>query len=278
MRVSGEAVRKQAAALETALRVPQVRGAWGEASLRRIAEISGLVEHCHFETQTTYTSSDGRRLRPDMRVDLAGDRVVFVDSKVPLAAVLEACQADDEEQQTMHLRHFAKNVRAHIDQLSAKEYWALDAGSPEFVVLFLGSDEFYRLALEQQPDLHEYAASRRITLAGPGLLIPLLQIISHGWRQSQLAESAAEVSALGRELYSRLATLGAHFEKLGSAINSTVRNYNAAVGTLEARVLVSARRFHALKVSTDDLPRLGTVDEGVRVPVAPELVESPDAG
>ena len=278
VRVSGEAVRKQAAALETALRVPQVRGAWGEASLRRIAEISGLVEHCHFETQTTYTSSDGRRLRPDMRVDLAGDRVVFVDSKVPLAAVLEACQADDEEQQTMHLRHFAKNVRAHIDQLSAKEYWALDAGSPEFVVLFLGSDEFYRLALEQQPDLHEYAASRRITLAGPGLLIPLLQIISHGWRQSQLAESAAEVSALGRELYSRLATLGAHFEKLGSAINSTVRNYNAAVGTLEARVLVSARRFHALKVSTDDLPRLGTVDEGVRVPVAPELVESPDAG
>ena len=278
VRVSGEAVRKEAASLATALRAPHVRGAWGESSLRRIAEVAGLVEHCHFETQTSYTSSEGNRLRPDMRIDLDGGRAVFVDSKVPLSAVLEACQAEDEEERAAHLRRFVRHVRTHIDQLSAKEYWALDAGSPEFVVLFLGSDEFYRLALEQQPTLHEYAAARRITLAGPGLLIPLLQIISHGWRQSRLAESATRISALGRELYSRLATLGSHFEKLGASINGTVKNYNAAMGTLESRVLVSARRFRALDVSMDELPRLSSVDEGVRTPVAPELAAPPEAG
>ena len=197
---------------------------------------------------------------------------------MPLSAVLEACQAEDEEERAAHLRRFVRHVRTHIDQLSAKEYWALDAGSPEFVVLFLGSDEFYRLALEQQPTLHEYAAARRITLAGPGLLIPLLQIISHGWRQSRLADSATRISALGRELHSRLATLGSHFEKLGASINGTVKNYNAAMGTLESRVLVSARRFRALDVSMDELPHLNSVDEGVRAPVAPELTAPPEAG
>ena len=268
VRVSGEAVRKEAASLASALRAPHVRGAWGESSLRRIAEVAGLVEHCHFETQTSYTSSEGNRLRPDMRIDLDGGRAVFVDSKVPLSAVLEACQAEDEEERAAHLRRFVRHVRTHIDQLSAKEYWALDAGS----------DEFYRLALEQQPTLHEYAATRRITLAGPGLLIPLLQIISHGWRQSRLADSATRISALGRELYSRLATLGSHFEKLGASINGTVKNYNAAMGTLESRVLVSARRFRALDVSMDELPHLNSVDEGVRAPVAPELTAPPEAG
>ncbi len=273
VRISGDAVRKEATSLAMALRNPQVRGAWGESSLRRVVEISGLVERCHFDTQTSYSTPDGDKYRPDMRVSLADGRVIFVDAKVPLAAVLEAYQADDEEERAAHLRRFARHVRTHIDQLSAKQYWALDVASPEFVVLFLGSDEFYRLALEQQPDLHEYAAHRRITLASPGLLIPLLQTISHGWRQTQLAESAAEVSALGRELHSRLSTLGSHFEKLGTALNNSVKHYNAAVGTLESRVLVSARRFQKLAVTTDDLPSLGTITESTRTPVAPELSE-----
>ncbi|MDO5067664.1 MAG: DNA recombination protein RmuC [Propionibacteriaceae bacterium] len=272
VRLSGEAVRKETQALVTALRNPQVRGTWGETSLRRIVEVAGMVEHCHFDTQTTHTTDDGRRLRPDMRVDLADGRAVFVDSKVPLAAVIDACQAETEEDRSAQLRRFLRHVRTHIDQLSAKEYWALDVGSPEFVVLFLGSDEFYRLALEQDPGLHEYAARRRITLAGPGLLIPLLQTISHGWRQSRLAESAAQVSALGRELHSRLATLGAHFDKLGSSLGTAVRSYNSAVGALESRVLVTARRFERLQVATDELPQPRAVEEGVRQPVASELV------
>lgn len=271
VRVSGEAVRKEAASLATALRAPQVRGAWGEASLRRIVEISGMIERCHFDTQPTYTSADGNRQRPDLRVDLADGRVVFVDSKVPLVAVLEACQAEADEDRAAHLRRFAQHVRTHIDQLSAKEYWALDASSPEFVVLFLGSDEFYRLALQEAPDLHEYATKRRVTLAGPGLLIPLLQTISHGWRQARLAESAAEVSSLGRELHTRLSTLGAHFEKLGNSLNGAVKHYNSAVGTLESRVLVTARRFQALEVTTDDLSAPRILEEGVRKTVAPEL-------
>ena len=272
VRQSSDAVRKEAQSLATALRNPQVRGTWGETSLKRIVEISGLVDRCHFETQTTYTTDDGQRLRPDMRVDLADGRVVFVDSKVPLAAIIEACQAETEEGRSAQMRRFSRHIRTHIDQLSSKEYWALDAGSPEFVVLFLGSDEFYRLALDQEPGLHEYAAARRITLAGPGLLIPLLQTISHGWRQSRLAESAAQVSALGRELHSRLSTLGTHFDKLGSSLGTAVRSYNAAVGALESRVLVTARRFEALQVATDGLTQPRAVEEGVRQPVASELV------
>lgn len=272
VRQSGEAVRKEAQSLATALRNPQVRGAWGESSLRRIVEISGMVEHCHFETQTSYTTDDGQRFRPDMRVDLADGRAVFVDSKVPLAAVIEACQAETEEDRSAQLRRFSRHVRNHIDQLSGKEYWALEAGGPEFVVLFLGSDEFYRLALDQEPGLHEYAASRRITLAGPGLLIPLLQTISHGWRQSRLAESAAQVSALGRELHARLSTMGSHFDKLGGALSTAVRSYNSTVGALESRVLVSARRFETLQVTTEELSTPRVLEEGVRQPVAPELV------
>jgi DNA recombination protein len=272
VRVSGEAVRKEAHSLATALRKPQIRGAWGESSLRRIVEIAGMVDRCHFDTQATYTTTEGQQLRPDMRVSLADGRVVFVDSKVPLEAVIEAYQADGDAERDEQLRRFARHVRTHIDQLSAKEYWSLDAGSPDFVVLFLGSDEFYRLALEQQPDLHEYAVRRNITLAGPGLLIPLLQTISHGWRQARLAESAAEVARLGQTLHERLGKLGDHFAKLGSALNTTVRHYNSAVGTLESRVLVSARRFRDLDVTTADIPPLNPVETSPRRPVAPELV------
>ena len=279
VRSSGEAVRKEAHALATALRQPQVRGAWGEASLRRIVEISGMVERCHFDTQTTYTTPEGERRRPDLRVSLADGRAVFVDSKVPLEAVLAAYQADSDAARGEQLKRFARHVRTHIDQLSAKEYWALDAGSPEFVVLFLGSDEFYRLALEQEPGLHEYAAQRHITLAGPGLLIPLLQTISHSWRQARLAQSAAEVVKLGRELHERLKKLGQHFTQLGSALNATVKHYNSAVGTLESRVLVSARRFQALDITTADIPTLAPVETSPRTPVAPELIgDSTPAG
>lgn len=269
---SGEAIRKEASSLSTALRTPNVRGAWGEQSLRRIVEISGLVARCDFDDQTSY-SADGDRFRPDMRINLADGKVVFVDSKVPLKAVLDAYNTEDQEQQRAHLATFARHVRGHIDDLSGKNYWQLEAGSPEFVVLFLGSDEFYRLAQEQQPDLHEYAARLNVMLACPGTLIPLLHIVAHGWKQAALAESAADISKLGRELYDRLATLGDHFDKLGRSLTSTVGNFNKAVGALESRVMVSARRFRDLAVTQQELPPLSPVDTTSRLIGVPEMLE-----
>ncbi|HMR48346.1 MAG TPA: DNA recombination protein RmuC [Arachnia sp.] len=269
---SGESIRKEALSLATALRTPQVRGAWGEQSLRRIVEISGLRARCDFDDQHTYTASDGSRFRPDMRVNLPDSRVVFVDSKVPLAAILDAYNTEDEAAQRDHIARFAKHVRTHIDQLGAKSYWQLDLRSPDFVVLFLGSDEFLRLALEAIPDLHDYAATRDVILASPGLLIPLLRTISHGWRQSELAESASEVIRLGRELFDRLVTLGGHVDKLGRALTTSVRAYNSAVSSLESRVMVSARRFNDLRVTDAELGALTPVDEPVRDAAVPEML------
>lgn len=273
VRESGETIRKEALALSSALRTPQVRGSWGEQSLRRIVEISGLSARVDFDDQQTYTDDLGDRYRPDMRINLADGKVVFVDSKVPLAAVLEAYNTEDPAQQSSHLALFAKHVRTHIDQLSSKNYWQLDLASPEFVVMFLGSDEIYRLALEQQPDLHEFAARKNVMLSSPGTLIPLLQIVAHGWKQAGLAESAARVAKLGRELHQRIATMGEHFDKLGRSINGTVSNFNKAVGTLETRVMVSARRFADYGVTENGIDAIPTVDATVREAAVPEMLD-----
>ncbi|MFV0429128.1 MAG: DNA recombination protein RmuC [Arachnia sp.] len=274
VRQSGETLRKETMSLSNALRTPQVRGSWGEQSLRRIVEISGLTERCDFDDQQTYTDSEGeKRYRPDMRINLADGHVVFVDSKVPLAAVLDAYNTEDDAEQRAHLAKFAKHVRKHIDDLSGKNYWQLDQGSPEFVVLFLGSDEFYRLALEHMPDLYDYANRRNVSLASPGTLIPMLQIVAHGWKQVGLAESAAKVSKLGRELHERLATLGEHFDKLGRSVANTVKHYNGAIGALESRVMVSARRFTELGVVDSQIPTLSRVDQVPREQAVPELLD-----
>jgi len=276
VRLSGDAIRRETLSLSNALRTPQVRGAWGEQSLKRIVEISGLTARCDFDAQATYTSDDGR-FRPDMRINLPAGKVIFVDSKVPLSAVLEAYNTEDEDAQRAHFKTFAAHVRKHIDDLSGKHYWQLDLGSPEFVVLYLPSDEFYRLALEQEPALHEYATRRQIVLASPGLLIPQLQIVANGWQQVSLAETAGQVSKLGRELYERLATLGQHFDKLGRSLGSAVTHYNRAVGAVETRVMVSARRFKDFGVTTGEpLPGLSPVTETPREIAVPEMLEFED--
>lgn len=272
VRQSGEAIRRETLSLSNALRTPQVRGAWGERSLKRIVEISGLTERCDFDTQHTYTSEDGL-FRPDLRVNLPAGKVIFVDAKVPLAAVLEAYNTEDEALQKTHFATFAKHVRTHIDQLSGKNYWQLDLGSPEFVVLYLPSDEFYRLAMEQMPDLHEYATRKHVVLASPGLLIPQLQIVANGWKQVALAETAGEISKLGRELYERLATLGQHFDKLGRSLGSAVTNYNKAVSSLESRVMVTARKFREYEVSSEELAELSGVDATTKQVTVPEMIE-----
>lgn len=273
MRLTGETLRKETLSLTNALRTPQVRGSWGEQSLRRMVEVSGLTARVDFDEQVSGTGADGERQRPDMRIRLAGGKVVFVDAKVPLAAVLDAYNTEDEAEQEKHLGRFARHVRGHIDDLAGKSYWALDAGSPEFVVLFLGSDEFYRLAQEQMPDLHEYAAKKNVMLASPGILIPMLHIVAHGWTQAGLAESAARVVKLGKELHDRLCTMGGHFEKMGKGLTSAVRAYNQGISSLERRVMVSARRFTDLEVTREELPELTTLELTPNTPAVPEMIE-----
>jgi len=271
VRDTGEALRRETASLVTALRKPQVRGSWGETQLKRVAELAGMVERCDFDVQLT-RQSDGQTLRPDMRVHLAEGKYVFVDSKVPLSAFLDAAETDDEQQRAAHLGSFARHVRTHVDQLSGKQYWKT-AESPEFVVLFLPSEAFFAAALEQVPDLYDYAAQRNVVLATPTMLIGMLRAVSYGWKQAALAETAGEVFRLGRELHDRLGQMGNRFDKLGRALRSSVNAYNETVATVEGRVLVQARRFRDLKVTEKELDALTSVDEPVRQIQAAELVD-----
>jgi DNA recombination protein RmuC len=271
VRDTGEALRRETASLVTALRKPQVRGSWGETQLKNVAEMAGMVERCDFDLQVT-SQADGQTLRPDMRVHLAEGKHVFVDSKVPLSAFLDAAETDDDQVRSAHLATYARHVRTHVDQLSSKKYWKA-AESPEFVVLFLPSEVFFAAALEQMPDLYEYAIKRDVVLATPTTLIGMLRAVAYGWKQAALAETAAEVFRLGRELHERLGRMGNRFDKLGRALRTSVNAYNETVATVEGTVLVQARRFRDLQVTEHDLAPLASVDEAVRQIQAPELVD-----
>ncbi|MFV0452409.1 MAG: DNA recombination protein RmuC [Propioniciclava sp.] len=274
VRLTGDELRRETASLSKALRKPQVRGAWGELQLKRVAEIAGMLEHCDFSLQQTSQTSEDRTIRPDMRVTLAEGRTVFVDAKVPLTSFLDAQETSDEAEQERLLQLFAKNVRTHVDQLSGKNYFKADTSTPEFVVLFLPSEALAAEALSQLPELHEYAAHRGIVLATPTTLIAMLRAIAYSWKQAALADSAAEVFQLGRELYDRLGTMGGHVDRIGRALNGAVKAYNETVGSLESRVLVQARRFRDLRVSDVELAPLTASQEQARPITAPELIES----
>jgi DNA recombination protein RmuC len=269
---TGETLRRETAALVTALRKPQIRGSWGETQLKRVAELSGMIEHCDFDLQYT-TKADDRVLRPDMRVNLSGGKHLFVDAKVPLNAFLEAAEVDDAQAKVDALTRYARNVRTHIDQLSSKQYWKA-AETPEFVVLFLPNEMFFATALDQIPDLYDYAAARDVVLATPTTLIGMLRAVAYGWREAALAESAAEVFRLGRELHEKLGLLGNRFDKLGRALRSSVNAYNETIATVEGTVLVRARKFRELKVSEKELPGPSQISEPVRQIQAAELVEN----
>jgi DNA recombination protein RmuC len=268
---TGETLRRETAALVTALRKPQIRGSWGETQLKRVAEIAGMLERCDFDLQRTMAADD-RTLRPDMRVNLAEGKHVYVDSKVPLTAFLEAAEAADDVARSDALTRYGRHVRTHVDQLSAKQYWK-GGETPEFVVLFLPSEAFFAAALDQVPDLYDYAASRDVVVATPTTLIGLLRAVAYGWRQAALAESAAEVFRLGRELHERLGVMGSRLDKLGRALQSSVKAYNDTVATVESRVMVQARRFNDLKVTEAELTGLTQLEATTRQIQAPELVE-----
>lgn len=267
--VSGE-LRTETKQLVAALRAPQVRGRWGEHQLRRIVEAAGMVEHCDFSEQVT-AAVDERGVRPDLVVRLHGGRSVVVDAKAPFDAYLTAMEARDERGRDSHLDAHARHLRAHVDALAAKSYWAAFDDTPEFVVLFVPADPFLDAALQRDPALLEHAFARDIVLATPATLIALLRTVSYTWRQEALARNAVAVHSLARELYGRLSTLGEHVSKLGAALSGAVTAYNKAVGSLEARVLVSARKLADLGVSDESLAPPAQLEVTTRQPQAPEL-------
>jgi len=272
VRHSTDTLRRETATLSTALRRPQVRGRWGELHLRRVVELAGLVDRCDFSEQLSTTDEEGTR-RPDLVVHLAGDKHVIVDAKVPLDAFLDATGADSDEQRAHHLTRHARQLRAHVDALSGKAYWRAVTSTPEFVVLFVPGEPFLSAALEADPTLLEYSADRKVVLATPSTLIALLRTVAYAWTQETLSEKTREIHDLGRDLYERLTTMSGHLDRLGRSLNGAVSSYNRAIGSLENRVLVSARRFNDLGVSTHPIGSPVPLVDVARPLSAAELLE-----
>ncbi|HEX3714464.1 MAG TPA: DNA recombination protein RmuC [Trebonia sp.] len=269
-RRGAEQLREQTTALVTALRRPEARGRWGELQLRRVAELAGMAAHVDFDEQVIVEGG----LRPDMVVRLAGGKNVVVDSKVSLAAYLEAASAADEDLREARMAAHARHLKAHVDQLGSKAYWAALPQSPEFVVMFVPGEAFLAPALEHDPSLLEYAISRRVHIATPTTLVSLLRTVQYAWQQEALSQNARAVFELGRELYDRLSGLGRHLDKVGRSLTASVTAYNQAVGTLETRVLVSARKLSALGVVEAELTGPSPVTDTARPLSAPELVSA----
>ncbi|MGP3957522.1 DNA recombination protein RmuC [Nonomuraea sp. 3N208] len=269
VRQSHEQLRSQTTALVRALQRPEARGRWGELQLRRVAEIAGMQRHCDFDEQVTEGS-----MRPDMVVRLAGGKNIVVDSKVSLAAYLEAAEASDESLATVRLDAHARHVREHIDRLAAKAYWQAFNPSPEFVVLFIPGEAFLAPALERDPGLLEYAMVRRVHIATPTTLITMLRTAHYAWQQAALSENARAVFELGKELYDRLSSLGRNVDALGKALTRAVEAYNKSVGSLESRVLVTARKLHDLGVVDGDLDSPEMLEGLPRPLSSPELLET----
>jgi DNA recombination protein RmuC len=271
-------LRDQTGTLVSALKRPQLRGAWGEMQLRNCVAAANMTEHVDFVTQVSVNGSDGSRLRPDLVVHLPADRDVVVDAKVPMDAYLRALDATDEAEQQQLLRQHGRQTRHHIDALASKAYHAQFAASPEFVVMFIPNEGVYCAALEAEPALLEYGAGKGVLIATPTTLIALLHATYYGWRQEKIAESAREIAAAGRELHKRIATFLEPYAKLGRQLNCAVNAYNQGVGSLDARVLPQLRRLEGAGAGSEKpLPPLAGLDTPAKLIVAPELGEPPEA-
>lgn len=260
MQNNQKSLRQETKNLVNALRRPEVRGRWGEITLRRLVELAGMVEHCDFQEQV-HSVGEGQIIRPDMIVRMPDRRELVVDVKTPLDAYLEAAEAENDAQRKLGLERHAKNVHAHIRMLASKAYWDQFEESPEFVILFIPGDQFLSAALNERPDLIEYALSKQIILATPTSLVALLKAVAYGWRQLSLAENAKEIRALAEDLHARLGTFVGHMNTMGRQLARSVENYNKAVGSLERSVLPGARKFVELGVhEKKEIERLETLD------------------
>jgi DNA recombination protein RmuC len=278
---SQEQLRVEATRLVTALRAPAVRGRWGEMQLRRVVEMAGMLGQCDFVEQATLEGEDGR-LRPDLVVRLPGGKRVVVDAKVPIAAYLEAAEAADDATRNASLSRHAGQVRTHMARLGSKAYWSQLDHTPDFVVMFLPGESIFSAALQHDPALIEYGVDSRVIPASPITLIALLRAVAYGWQQQRLAEEARRIAALGGELHDRICKFAEHVLTMGKGLRRAVRSYNAAVGSLEDRLLVSARRMRDLGApGVAAAPDLASIELGIReVPQAllPDEVVQPELG
>src|SRR5271170_296556 len=262
--------------LVTALRRPEVRGRWGELTLRRLVELAGLSEHCDFTEQVHLVGAEGT-LRPDLVVHMPDARELVIDAKTPLDAYLSALEAPSDEERQVCLRRHAQQVETRVRELSSKAYWAQFERSPEFAVLFLPGDQFLSAALAERPELLESALSQSVIIATPSTLVALLKAVAYGWRQSAVAHNAVQIRDLGQELYRRLSTFNAHLGRMGQRLSGAVEAYNAAVGSLERQVLPQARRFGDLGVTADaPLAALEPIEQLVRSTSAVPSAEPPE--
>jgi DNA recombination protein RmuC len=274
---ASEQLRAETHHLVSALKKPQTRGQWGERALRNVVEAAGMLERVDFDPQVSVSTADGV-LRPDMVIKLGGGKTIVVDAKAPFAAFLEAQDARDDDERAARLLAHARHVKAHINDLAGKQYWAQFPTCPEFVVMFLPAESFLYAAEDQDPGLWEYACRNKVILATPANLVTMLRTVAYMWRQEAIADNAQLVLSLGRELFERLGKLGDHVGRLGRALESTVTAYNGTVGSLESRVFVTARRMTELKIADTDLAPPVAIDARPRGLRAPELqVSAPHA-
>jgi DNA recombination protein RmuC len=282
-RQAAEQLRDQTSALVTALRRPEARGRWGELQLRRVVELAGMSARCDFDEQVTLVAAGSEEhpaaaVRPDMVIRLAGGKNIVVDSKVSLAAYLEAAEASDEQVREARLAAHARHLKEHVDRLAAKAYWSALSPAPEFVVLFIPGEAFLAPALERESSLLEYAITRRVHIATPTTLVTMLRTAQYAWQQEALSDNARAVFDLGRELYERLTGLGGHVETVGKSLANAVSAYNRAVGALESRVLVTARKLNQLGVTDAELAAPAPAELPPRSLSAPELVSDDAPG
>ncbi|OGT20434.1 MAG: recombinase RmuC [Gammaproteobacteria bacterium RBG_16_57_12] len=263
-----QALQGETRNLVQALRRPEVRGQWGEMTLRRLAELSGMVEYCDFYEQE-HTRTDEGDIRPDMIIRMPGGREIVVDVKTPLDAYLNAMEAGDDETRNRHLLHHARKVRERVKELAGKAYWSQFKQAPDFVVLFIPGDQFLGSALEQDRELLEYSLQQKVVLATPTSFVALLRAVAYGWRQEALAENAERIRQIGEELHGRLATFSEHLSKLGRSLEASVSSYNRAVGSYDTRIMPSVRKFTELGLNTSK--ELGGLEQ---IEMAPKIVES----